>query len=689
MSGTHAASEATAGPGDFPLLFRPLRIGPLEIRNRVIFAGHGSRFVDWHSHHLTERQGHYLAERAAGGVGLVIQGSAMVHPTGLAAAGINEVYSDAGIPAYARVAEMVQSEGAAIFGQLSHLGRQGDTFAAHRELWAPSALPDPTSRIVPHAMGSRDIAELIGCYRSAARRLVAAGFDGLEVYLAHGYLLCSFLSGFSNRRSDGYGGSLENRCRLPLQVLEAVRTEVGHEVPVGIRVSAEEFVPGGLTPAECSDVVAHLLARTPVDYVSVSQSNYASIDRMIPDMSYPRAPFAHFAGEVRRVTAGVPVFAVARLVTPEQCEELLAADVADAVCLVRPLIADPEWAAKAAGGRREDIRECISCNVGCRGGPHRGSPIACLVNPAVGEEARWGFRRLGRAPAPRRVTVVGGGPGGLKAAETAALRGHEVILLEAGERLGGQVLVAAAAMAYRDEFANSVRHLERQVRKLGVEVRTGVRADAATVLATEPSCAAIATGAWPGGFDVVGGERIVPAQAAIIEGVAGPRVVLVDAGEAGWKVCTTAESLAAAGHEVTLVTPGNVATSMDAFSRPPMLRRLRAAGVRFCEFHSLAAVHPDADDLAVEVTESLTGASQVIPADSVVGAAYGVANDDLYRELEVLTARGGNGDDVPAVGPSATGTGRPDFELHAIGDCLAPRGAIDAIWDAFRVTRDL
>ncbi|MYI56552.1 MAG: FAD-dependent oxidoreductase [Acidimicrobiia bacterium] len=671
---SEAPPRSEAAPGGpaappYPLLFSPLRIGPLEIRNRVIFAGHGSRFVDWHSHHLTERQGHYLAERAAGGVGLVIQGSSMVHPTGLAAAGVNEVYSDDGIPAYARVAEMVKAEGAAIFGQLSHLGRQGDTFAAHRELWAPSALADPASRVVPHAMTRRDVAELTACYRSAAGRLVAAGFDGLEVYLAHGYLLCEFLSRFSNRRTDGYGGSLENRCRLPLEVLEAVRAQVGDGVPVGIRVSAEEFVPGGLTPGECSEVVAHLMARTRVDYVSVSQSNYASIDRMIPDMSFPRAPFAHYAAEIREATAGVPTFAVARLVTPDQCEELLATGTADAVCLVRPLIADPEWASKAASGRREDIRECISCNVGCRGGPHRGSPIACLVNPAVGEEARWGFRRLTKAARARRVVVIGGGPGGLKAAETAAVRGHEVILLEATERLGGQVLVAAAAMPYRDEFANSVRHLEGQIRKLGVEVRTGVRADAATALADDPSSVIVATGSFPGKLDVPGGELVHPVQEAIAAGVAGPRVVLVDAGEAGWKVCTTAENLAAAGHEVTLVSPVGVGASMDAFSRPPMLRRLRTAGVAFLEYHTLSAVRSG----VAEVSETLTGVPRLLAADSVVGASYGVADDALFGELRALSEAG----EAPGV------------ELHAVGDCLAPRQAIDAIWDAFRVARTL
>ncbi|MBP6851743.1 MAG: hypothetical protein KA164_09080 [Rhodoferax sp.] len=392
----------------FPRLFSPLRIGRTEIRNRIVFAGHGSRFVDCHSFHLNERQAHYLAERARGGVGMIIQGSSMVHPTGLAAAGVNEVWSDASIPSYARITDAVHEAGAMIFGQLSHLGRQGHGFATHRELWAPSAIPDPASRIVPHAMDRRDIDELVACYRSAARRLASAGFDGVEVYLAHGYLLAEFLSPFSNTRQDAYGGSLENRCRLPLRVIEAVQQEVPG-FPLGIRVSAEEFVPGGIDPRECNAILEHLLDRVSVDYISVSQSNYASIDRMIPDMSFPRAPFAHYAAQVRQVARGIPVLAVGRLVTPEQCELLLDNGTADAVCLVRPLIADAQWPDKARQGHREDIRECISCNVGCRGGPHRGTPIACLVNPVVGYEAQYGAGRVPPAPEPRKVLVIGGG----------------------------------------------------------------------------------------------------------------------------------------------------------------------------------------------------------------------------------------------------------------------------------------
>ena len=626
----------------------------------------------------------------------------MVHPTGLAAAGVNEVWSDESVGSYARVAEMVHEAGAHIFGQLSHLGRQGDTFAAHRELWAPSALADPASRVVPHAMNGRDIAEMIESYAKAAGRLRAAGFDGLEVYLAHGYLLCEFLSRFSNRRSDQYGGSLENRCRLPLEVLAAVRAVVGEDFPVGIRVSADEFVPDGITPGECAESTGHLLARCKIDYVSVSQSNYASIDRMIPDMSYPRAPFAHYAKEVRGITEGVPVFAVARLITPEQCEELLAAEAADAVCLVRPLIADPYWAAKAAEGRRDDIRECISCNVGCRGGPHRGSPIACLVNPAVGYEKDWGVGRLGRSERPRKVLVVGGGPAGLKSAETAAMRGHEVTLLEASDRLGGQVLLAAAAMPYRDEFANSVRYLERQILKLKVEVITGKAACADSVRERRPDCVIVATGSLPGGFEVPGGEGVISVHDALSKGVPGGKVVLIDAGEAGWKICTTAENLTAAGCEVTLVTPVSVGASMDAFSRPPMLRRLREAGVKFLEYHVLAAVDPE----GARVRETLTGRERLIEADCVVGAAYGVANDGLF--LELLEGVGGgnhgsqergevnkhgsevNGRGIGGGNDGKSGRGTADaFELHAVGDCLAPRQAIDAIWDAFRVASAL
>jgi NADPH-dependent 2,4-dienoyl-CoA reductase/sulfur reductase-like enzyme len=509
-------------------------------------------------------------------------------------------------------------------------------------------------------MTRREIGELVEAYRQGARRFLAAGFDGLEVYLAHGYLLCSFLSRFSNTRTDEYGGSLENRMRLPLQVLDAVREVAGADVPVGIRISADEFVPEGLEIEESREITGRLLAAVPVHYVSVSQSNYASIDRQIPDMSFPRAPFVHLAGSIREVTGTVPVFAVARIVTAEKAEELLEGGTADFVCLVRPLIADPDLPNKAREGRLAEIRPCISCNVGCRGGPHRGLPVACLVNPVVGFEERWGGDRIGTAGTPRHVVVVGGGPAGLKTAETAAQRGHRVTLLEATGELGGQVLTAARAMPYRDEFADATRFLERRIRQLGVDVRLGVRAGAAEALALEPDLVVVATGSRPGRPAVPGADlpHVTTAHEAIERGVAGRRVVVLDSGEADWKCLTTAERLAADGHEVTVVSPVTAGAEIDAFSRPPLLRRLGSAGVRFRENCTATAIGPD----GVRVRHSWSGAEEELPADAVVCAWYGIAEDQLGAEL--------------------AGLGVP---VETVGDALAPRRAIDAIWDGFRV----
>ena len=643
-------------------LFQPYKMRGVEIPNRIVFAGHGSRFIDPHTHNLTERQADYLGERARGGVGLIIQGSGIVHPTGMTFGGINQAWSDDGIAAYGQVVDAVHAYGTPIFAQLSHLGRQGTGFPVHRELWAPSAIADPSSRVVPHAMTRRDIKELVESYRSAAIRMCQAGFDGLEVYLAHGYLLCSFLSRFSNARTDEYGGSLENRMRLPLEVFGAVSEAVGDTVPVGVRISADEFVRDGLDLNETQEIVRWLCANVRVDYISVSQSNYASIDRQIPDMSFPIAPFVHLTRGIKQVAGGVPVFAVGRIVSAQKGEEILREGAADFICLVRPLIADPELPEKARTGRLREIRPCISCNVGCRGGPHRGLPISCLVNPAVGFERELGIGRIGSSDHPKSVLVVGGGPAGLKAAETAALRGHRVTLIESRTQLGGQVLVAAAAMPYRDEFAGSTRFLASEIARLGVDVRTGVTADVSIIDDFDPDVVVVATGSTPGRPAVPGAElsHVMSCQDAIVgPEIRGRRVAVIDCGEADWKSLTTAERLLAQGNEVWLVTPVQAGAEIDAFSRPPLMRRLMAAGLQLRESHQLVAI----TEHNIVIAGSWTGAEEILSGiDCVVLAWYGVADDLLARQLE--------------------SSGR---DVRVVGDALAPRRAIDAIWDGFRV----
>ncbi len=657
-SGAPGASSTDA----FPRLFAPYRMRGVEIPNRIVFAGHGSRFIDPHTHSLTRRQADYLAERARGGAGLIIQGSGIVHPTGMTFGGINQAWNDEGIASYAEVVDAVHAFDTPIFAQLSHLGRQGSGFPAHRELWAPSAIADPSSRVVPHAMTRRDIQELVESYRSAAMRMRSAGFDGLEVYFAHGYLLCSFLSRFSNARTDEYGGSLENRMRLPLEVFRAVSEAVGDAVPVGVRISADEFVPNGLDLDEAQEIVRLLCASVRVDYLSVSQSNYASIDRQIPDMSFPIAPFVHLARGIRQGANGVPVFAVARIVSAQKGEELLREGAADIICLVRPLIADPQLPEKARTGRVLEIRPCISCNVGCRGGPHRGLPISCLVNPVVGFEREWGIGKVGPTDDPRHVLVVGGGPAGLKAAETAARRGHRVTLFESRDQLGGQVLIAAAAMPYRDEFAGSTRFLAGEVARLGVDVRTGVTADVAAIEDLDPDVVVVATGSLPGRPEVPGARmaHVVSCQDAIVgPEIRGRRVAVIDCGEADWKSLTTAERLLSLGNDVVLVTPVQAGAEIDAFSRPPLMRRLMGAGLELRESHRLVAI----TERDVVIAQTWTGGEEILrDVDVVVLAWYGVADDLLARELE--------------------SSGR---DVRVVGDALAPRRAIDAIWDGFRI----
>lgn len=648
----------------YPTLGSPCRVGSVTLRNRVVMAGHGSRFVEWHEHGLSQRQADYLGERAKGGVGLVIQGSGIVHPTGMTFPGINQVWNDSMVQSYRLVADAVHEHGAHIFGQLSHLGRQGHSWASHRELWAPSPVVDPSSRIVPHAMTTREIAEMVDAYASAAKRYLAAGFDGLEVYMAHGYLLASFISPFSNKRDDEYGGSLKNRCRFPLEVFEAVRKAVG-DVPVGIRVTSDEFVPGGIELDEAIEAVDLILSQVQVDYVSVSVSNYASIETMIPDMSFPRRPFVENAGAIRKVARGVPVMSVGRIVTPDNAEDILSTGVADLVCVVRPLIADPEWTNKALSGNRERIRECISCNVGCRGGPHRGTTIACLVNPAVGYERTMGIGTLQRTTSPRHVVVVGGGPGGLKAAETAALRGHQVTLLEKAKHTGGMVLTAAATMPYRAEFAGSVTWLRDECQRLGVKILTGVEGTVDTIRALVPDVVIVATGATPGLPAVPGAEQshVFTVPQAIHVGVTGDHIVIVDCGEADWKSLTTAECLASRGHRVTVVSPTPAGAEIDIFSKPTLLRRLAAAKVNILEYRSLVSI--GARD--VSVMHGWSKATEVLDnVDAVVASWYGIANDSLRAPLEEL-----------------------GIEVHLVGDSLAPRRAIDAIWDGFRIGREL
>jgi len=459
-----------------------------------------------------------------------------------------------------------------------------------------------------------------------------------------------------NHRTDEYGGSLENRTRLPERVLRAVRDRVGPDFVVGVRISGSEFLDGGIDSPMSQQIAVRLVAAGRLDFVSVSHSTYETLDTVIPDMSYGQAPFSGLARAVRKAVAPVPVITAGRISTPDAAEQVLARGDADLVAMTRAQIADPYLAAKTAAGRAADIRWCIGCNQGCIGYTFIGADISCLQNPAAGDELEQPGDEPEPTAVPRRtVVVVGGGPAGMEAAWYAAALGHRVTLLEASGRLGG-ILALGESLPARQDLAGVRTYRERMLARHGVTVRLGVTATTADVLAGRPDVVIVATGSRPAGTDSTRG-----AEWAFNAASAEPGRCLVMDGDGTMTALTVAEQLATHGSQVTLAcrsgAPGHAVIGISLI---PARRRLAALGVRQLAFHDLMTVQ----DGKAELTDLLNATATVVPADNVVAVSDRHADDGLYHQL------------ASQVG-----------QVLLAGDAMAPRQAIDAIRDGRRAAR--
>ena len=585
----------------FPHLMTPLEIGAVTLRNRIVSTGHDTGMSD-HGGLIGDRLVAYQEARARGGVGLIVLQVAAISEQAFYTAHILQAMNDDCIPGYARMAEAVRRHGAAVFGQVFHPGREmlGSADGTLGVAWSASAVPNERYHVHPRAMTADIIRRTVSDYADAAERLKKGGIQGVEIVASHGYLPAQFLSARINRRTDAYGGGLDNRVRFLCEVLAAVRERVGPEMVVGARISGEDRDGVGLEPSESLHACEALAGEGLVDYLSVVAGSSATrpgsfhiVPPMVQETGYT-APL----GRAARAVVDVPVIVTGRINQPQIAERIIAAGDADACGMTRALIADPEMPNKTREGRVDDIRACIACNQACIGHFFMGAAISCIQHPETGRERE--FANPAPAATPRSVLVAGGGPAGMKAAAVAASRGHRVMLCEAGPRLGGQALLAQL-LPGRSEFGGIVTNLARELELAGVTVRLGTRVDRALVEAENPDAVIVATGAEPSAPEIEGADEghVVNAWQVLRGEVnVGPSVLVADF-RCDWIGIGVAEKLALDGCRVQLAFNGaQLGESLMQYMRDHAAARMFDLGVAL---HSYARVYGvDSDTVFLE-----------------------------------------------------------------------------------------
>ncbi|MBP2366223.1 oxidoreductase [Pseudonocardia parietis] len=611
----------------YPHLASGLSRGRLRLKNRVVFPGHQTLMSS--EGVVGDQMYRYYLERAKGGTGAIVVEGAAIHPTAPKFPEYLLAYDEKIIPSLDRLADGLHEHDCAVWVQLAHSGSRMPSLDSFHALWAPSDVRSAISPEIPHSMTEAQIQELLDGYEQAARVVGRSRVDGAEFHSAHEYLPVQFLSPVNNRRTDRWGGSLENRMRFLLEGLRRTRAGLGDEKVLGLRLNGDDLRADGLHSDDYVEIARRVAETGLIDYLSVSAGTSADNHLIVPPMDVEHGVFVPFAAAIRTVV-DVPVIAVGRIKDPDHAERILESGEADVVAVTRSQIADPEWVNKVQHAP-ETARPCIGCNQGCFGNLYLTRHLTCSVNPAVGREADLGLGTAAPAAERLRVAVVGGGPAGMETAVVAAGRGHDVVLFEARDALGGQVPVASSTAA-RAELAEIVEYQAAELKRLGVDIRLGVRAAAGSFAGFD--AVVVATGSAPRdtALEVDGGRVLDPvaALAARDEDWAGRRVVVVD--EVGhFPAYLPAEVLADAGAEVVVSTPKlSAGSGLDSATMMTMHRRLARKGVEFLVHAAATRVVPG----AVHFTDTLSGIGFDRPADVVVVAGGNRARDELATELD-------------------------------------------------------
>ncbi|MDO6563302.1 FAD-dependent oxidoreductase [Amphritea sp. 1_MG-2023] len=648
----------------FPNLFSPLTIAGKTIRNRIMSTGHDTTLPD--DGYINDAYIAYQEARALGGAGLIVLQVSAVHDSARYSSHVLMATDDGCIEGYRKMADTCHQHDAVVYAQLFHPGREimetADGLAP--VAYSASAIHQERFHVMPRTMSVDMISEIVAGYASAAKRMEAAGIDGVEIVASHGYLPSQFLNPCVNKRTDQYGGCDENRLRFLQEVIAEVRNATSDHFAVGLRISSREMDEHGLqlenTLAACKVLSVDL------DFINIIAGTSATLVgavHIVPPMTTDNAYLASDS-KLYKEQLDIPVFVAGRINQPQEAEQVLLKKEADIVGMTRALICDPNMPEKAAAGRFDDIRACIGCNQACIGHFHRGLPISCIQHPETGRELIYGFGGAPKATTLKKVMIIGGGPAGLKAASIAAGAGHKVTLYEASKQLGGQVNIAQKVIG-RAEFGGLATNLTRECEIAGVDVVRNTKVDRSLVEREQPDVVIIATGATPyiPEFENYGEMQVVNNWQILNEEVVpGASVVIAD-WKCDWVGMGLAQQLAGNGHKVRLAVNGVCAGELlQSYVRTSMIATLHRLEVEVIPYMRLFGC----DDDTVYMQHTASGDAVMLEEVDTLVLSYGQQpTSTLAEEISDLA------------------------EVHTIGDALAARTAEEAVYDGLKVAWNL
>lgn len=648
------------GKERYPHLFSPGRIGTLEVSNRIVMAPMATNYAS-ETGGMTDDLITYYERRAASGVGLIIvENCCVAYPQGKGGATQIRLDRDAFIPGISRLVEAVHHQGKKIAIQVNHSG--------------PAAVPAKNGGLgpvgassitysprlpIPRILAREEIDLIIEQFAQAVFRAKKAGFDTVEIHAGHGYLLAHFMSAFTNNRTDEYGGDLQGRLRFPLRVIRRCRELVGDDYPIMVRMSGDEFMEGGRDLEESKEV-ARIFSRAGFDAIHVTAGTHTALHpsgtATADTVAYEQGWRVYLAEEIKAVL-DIPVIAVGVIREPAFAEEVLSEGRADFVAVGRGLIVDPDWALKAREGREREIRRCVSCNEGClRRRAFMDLPIRCALNAEVGRLPKYLARPI--EGAPKRVLVVGGGPGGMESARVLKLRGHDVCLWEKSDVLGGQLLLASIPW-FKKKLFWFVEYLRDELKRLEIPCELNREATAEKVLEFVPDELILATGAVPAFPPIPGirSARLRSLEDVLVEDYkgTGSKVVVMGGGVKGAEV---ALFLAQKGETTTIVEMRDeLALELEPISRQDLVARLEEHSVRMLTGTRIDSI----EDQGVRVSKN-DGEESLIEAEILISCLGYHPFNDLQKSLE----------------------GRME-NIHTVGDCRRPRMIIQAVSEAYDI----